>query len=256
VRETNRQGKTILRDSWRFIDEEEMLAFFGLLILRGVYTASGEATDNLWSATDGRPVFAKTMSFTRFKQIRRFLRFDNPATRAGRQIRDKLAAVRLLIDGFLSNSMKAYVPGINVTVDEQLYPFRGRCAYRQYMPSKPAKYGLKFWLLCDSDDYYCYNMMMYTGSEPNQGDRSFGEFITMTLSEPLCGSGRNITTDNYFTSLSLARSLLQKQMTLVGTIRLNKRELPQNVTAKQELFSSRFLFTAVDGISLAIYRYE
>ena len=42
------------------------------------------------------------------------------------------------------------VPGESVTIDEQLYPYRGQCRYRQFMPSKPAKYGLKFWLLCDN----------------------------------------------------------------------------------------------------------
>ncbi|KRY04854.1 hypothetical protein T01_11867 [Trichinella spiralis] len=38
-----------------------------------------------------------------------------------------------------------YNPSENVTVDERLYPFKGRCQFRQYMPKKPAKYGIKFW---------------------------------------------------------------------------------------------------------------
>ncbi len=36
-----------------------------------------------------------------------------------------------------------YDPGPHITVGECLVPFRGR--FRQYMPSKPAKYGIKIW---------------------------------------------------------------------------------------------------------------
>ena len=90
------------------------------------------------SSTHGRPVFPSTMSLNRFKLIRTVLRFDNVSTRQGRLTRDKLAAVRLLIDDFTTNSHKAMVPGESVTIDEQLYPYRGRYPYRQFMPSKPA----------------------------------------------------------------------------------------------------------------------
>lgn len=54
------------------------------------------------------------------------LRFDNPATRAARQQRDKLAAVRLLMDGFPRNCQLCYEHNESVTVDEQPYSFKGR----------------------------------------------------------------------------------------------------------------------------------
>ncbi|XP_003370057.1 integrator complex subunit 12 [Trichinella spiralis] len=36
-----------------------------------------------------------------------------------------------------------YNPSENVTVDERLYPFKGRCQFRQYMRKKPANLLLK-----------------------------------------------------------------------------------------------------------------
>ena len=138
VTESNRQLNRLYSQRFSPIDLAEMMAFMGLLILRGTYRASGEAIEELWSSTHGRPVFPSTMSLNRFKLIRTVLRFDNVSTRQGRLARDKLAAVRLLIDGFTTNSQKAMVPGESVTIDEQLYPYRGRCRYRQFMPSKPA----------------------------------------------------------------------------------------------------------------------
>jgi len=50
--------------------------------------------------------------------------------------------------------------------------------------------------------------------------------VVTELVEPYRGSRRNITTDNYFTSDPLAKELLQQNMTLVGTMRKNKTEIP------------------------------
>jgi hypothetical protein len=36
-----------------------------------------------------------------------------------------------------------------MTVDEQIVAFRGKCPMRQYMKSKPAKYGINFWARLD-----------------------------------------------------------------------------------------------------------
>ncbi len=90
-----------------------------------------------------------------------------------------------------------------MSVDEELYPFRGRCKYIQYMPSKPAKYGLKFWLHCDSETFFIHGIDMYCGKE--ECEVGLGQHIVMKLASPILNTGRNITTDNLFTSLALAR---------------------------------------------------
>ena len=53
--------------------------------------------------------------------------------------------------------------------------------------------------------------------------------------EPNTYSGKNVTTDNFFTILPLALKLLKKGTTLVGTVCTNKKELPQ--LAKQRKYS-------------------
>ena len=60
--------------------------------------------------------------------------------------------------------------------------------------------------------------------------------------------GRNVTTDNFFTSLSLARELRKRNLTLLGTIRSHSWEIPSVVRShhNRELYSSKFLFTTVD----------
>ena len=61
--------------------------------------------------------------------------------------------------------------------------------------------------------------------ETNQGTR-----IVLDLAEDIDNSCRNITCDNVFTNLLLVRKLLQKNLTLIGTMRKNKPEFPTEFT--------------------------
>lgn len=66
----------------------------------------------------------------------------------------------------------------------------------------------------------------------------------MDLVTPYKGSGRNVTTDNFFTTLQLVNVLNSWNMTLVGTVRSNKTFLPPNMQASKnrEIFSTNFAF--------------
>ena len=239
---------------WKTLVLEELQAYIGLCILRGVYKSKNQAVRQLWNPLFGPPIFSKTMSVNRFEQIRGALRFDNPTTRKSSQARDKLAAVRLLLDGFVENSHRCYQHSECVTVDEQLYPFRGRCSYIQYMPSKPAKYGLKFWIVADANSYYVSDIEMYTGKDEER-TRELGMHIVLKLTAHLHGTGRNVTCDNFFTSLNLARELSFKRMSLVGTIRSNRREVPKELweIKKRGLYESVFAYSE-EGMQIVSYK--
>jgi hypothetical protein len=95
------------------------------------------------------------------------LRFDDKSDRGGRRADDKLAApIRYFWEHWEEILSKFYNPGTNVTVDEQLVGFRGRCPFKQYIPKKPAKYGVKIWTLCDSASSYSLKAQVYTGKPP------------------------------------------------------------------------------------------
>ncbi|KAJ8346965.1 hypothetical protein SKAU_G00283660 [Synaphobranchus kaupii] len=89
------------------------------------------------------PMDKATMGVRRYEDIRSFMRFDDKRTRPIRQETDHMAAFRYVWDCFLVNGRRQFIPSDCVTVDEQLVPFRGRCKFIQYMPSKPAKYRIQ-----------------------------------------------------------------------------------------------------------------
>ncbi|XP_029917511.1 piggyBac transposable element-derived protein 4-like [Myripristis murdjan] len=245
---TNREGSRSHGSEgagWTDMDVVELRAYVGLLLLTGVFRSWGEAAVSLWDAECGRPVFPATMPLERFYTCSKALRFDDRATRPARHASDELAAVRELWDEWSSRLPLLYDPGREVTVDEQLVPFRGRCPFRQYMPSKPTRYGVKIWAACDARSSYAWNMQVYTGKaasgeheKKNQGLR-----VVLDVTRGL-GGGRNVTCNNFFTSYELAERLLARDLTVVGMLHKNRPELPAwPVHHRHEAFSSEFAFT-------------
>jgi hypothetical protein len=78
----------------------------------------------------------------------------------------------------------------------------------------------------------------------------------LDLVQFLKGSGRNVTTDNFFTSVNLARELRNRQMTLVGTMRSARREVPKALVHQRgrSLYSSIFACNLTDGVELISYK--
>lgn len=64
--------------------------------------------------------------------------------------------------------------------------------------------------------------------------------------------GHNITCDNFFTSYRLANELQKRKLTMLGTIRRNKQELPSEILKMQgrSLHSSVFLFSETATVVL------
>ena len=97
-----------------------------------------------------RDIFQATMSENRFRFISRFIRFDDPDTRAERWKSDKFACMRSILETFNANCSKYRYPSGYLAVDETLYPYRVRISFKQYNPNKPAKYGLLDRSICDA----------------------------------------------------------------------------------------------------------
>lgn len=232
---------------------EELHAFLGLCVIRGVTHGKNEPLYSFWNSSYGPSVFRETMSRNKFLMILKLLRFDNKDSRASRKQTDKYAPIRELWTTVMDNCQKCFFPHGFVTIDEQLFSCKSRCSFIQYMPQKPGKFGMKYWLICDSNTSYVLRAEPYTGKD-EQRELSLGEHVVTKLMEPYFHTGLTVTTDNYFTSLRVMRTLLEKDITMVGTVRQNRREIPTEMLLKSErLYTSKFAYTE-DDIMLTSYK--
>jgi hypothetical protein len=256
VRWTNQRLRS--HPSAKATDDVEIRAVIGLLILLGVWRSNNENLSELWASDTGRATFRATMTLSRFQELLRSIRFDDQQTREERRKTDKLAPIRDLWEMLLFQLERQYRPSAYLTIDEQLLGTRGRCSFKQYIPSKPSKYGIKINWICDNANSYPLKGEIYVGRQPNADPEESAKFnqpqqLVKRLVNPWKQSGRNITCDNYFTSVPLALDLLALRTTLVGTMRKNKADIPPQLQASRGRAVNSSLFGFTDQMTLVSY---
>ncbi|XP_050064943.1 piggyBac transposable element-derived protein 4-like [Aphis gossypii] len=178
------------------------------------------STLDLWK-TDGlrAELLPCVMSEKRFQFLLRCIRFDDIRGRDERIKVDKITHIRWVFEHFVDNCKNAYSVSEYITIDEKLQAFRG------VQPDGPFKL-----------------------------DNSASSVVNR-LVQPFRNTGRNITTDNWFTSVPLAIDLFNNyKLTLVGTIRKNKRQLPIEFTSTKNrpIYTSYFGFSE-DKVTIVSY---
>ncbi|CAB3232682.1 unnamed protein product [Arctia plantaginis] len=226
-----RQNLKEISASYRDTNAMEVWSLIGILTLTAVMKDNHLSTDELFDASFSGTRYVSVMSRERFEFLLRCLRMDDKSLRPTLRSDDAFVPVRNIWEIFINQCRLNYVPGSNLTVDEQLLGFRGRCPFRMYIPNKPDKYGIKFPMMCDASTKYMIDAIPYLGKSTKTNGLPLGEFYVKELTKTVHGTNRNVTCDNWFTSVPLAKNLLQTpyNLTIVGTIRSNKREIPEEI---------------------------
>ena len=231
------------KEGWIDINLEELNAFIGILIMNGVTCQRTSPLRVIWKKNHlSIPFFRSVMRMKRMEQLLSCIRFDDFQMRSTENI-DRLAKIRELNDLFKGNCLNHFIPGPFVTIDKRTSVFRGRCKFKTYNPNKPDPYGIKIWMLLDNATKYVSNFQVYTGKIGPTPEKNQAERVVKELSFHL-KSGCQITADNFFTSLALVAHLLQNQITYIGTMRSNRKGIPEYIKEKnREEFTTRFMFS-------------
>jgi hypothetical protein len=178
------------------------------------------------------PFFGKMMSRERFTLIFWLLhvsreREDMPARRI-----DK---VQNVLDILIPKFQNSYKPSCNISVDETMVGFRGRFGPKQYIPTKPQKYGIKAFTMADSDHGYLLNVLVYTGADTlTESDPRYSRYpqparVVLHLLQPYLDKGYHVFTDRYYTSIQLAKALEERTTAFTGTAMRNRQGLPESI---------------------------
>lgn len=155
---------------WKDIDVDELKKFLGLTIIMGFLKFP--TLRSHWSKNeeiDYHPIFGKTMSRHRYENILRCLCFYNPNS-VDRS--DRLHKINNITNHITTNIQKSYYPNQNLSLDESMLLWRGRLSFRQYIPSKAHKYGIKFFELCTNDGFVL-DLVIYKGKGTIENDTPF-----------------------------------------------------------------------------------
>ena len=106
------------------------------------------------------------------------------------------------------------------------------------MPAKPVKRGIKVWCRADSHNGYMCEFQVYTGKS-GEAEGGLGKRLVLDLTRELEEKKYHLYFDNFFSSVSLLTTLLQKGLYACGTARQNYRGFPTvlrlNGKGKKEL---------------------
>lgn len=225
VTETNRQAKRYKRQ-WIDTDSLEIKKFLSIVMYTGM--VGYPKISDYWSQQTFyiNSYVPKIMARNRFQALLRFFHISNNDYNPG----DRLGKIQPLVD-LLNNSFRqCKVPAENVVIDETLVPFRGRIVFRQYIPNKAARYGIKLYKLCDNIGY-TYNLSVYSGKDTNRSNSniSCAGKVVLSLMENYLNEGRTLIVDNFYTGLHIAHILLDNNTHIVGTLRKNVKHCPKDV---------------------------
>lgn len=204
-----------------------MMKFLGLSLLNGHIKCPTQR--KVFSQADAlyyHPIFSYTMSGRRFEQILRCICASELDAKGANKVTH-------FIDMRTLNFRKIYNPEDELSLDESLLLFRGRLHFRQYIKSKKARYGIKFYELT-SHDGYVLNIKMYSGKEATEqktGEPKT-EKLVIELMHPYLLRGHQLFMDNFYNSVELSQKMLDLKTHCTGTLRTNRKGNPKYLVTK------------------------
>lgn len=236
VNETNNDAKTFYssstankKEKWFDCTIDEIKAFFALIVLMG--QLKKPSISHYWSRRYiiKTTVFNEIMPYSRFLLISRFLRFSKKTESNNPQ--DKLSTI---LDMIIKKFKSIYTPDRALSVDESLVKFKGRFKHRQYIPNKRARTGIKLFKCCESKSGYCLDLLVYTQNFVETKELLVSEQIVFKVANDYLNKGYIIYMDNWFTSPSLIKKLLEKNTYSVGTAKSNRKFFPEDIVIKKK----------------------
>ncbi|XP_047103657.1 piggyBac transposable element-derived protein 3-like [Schistocerca piceifrons] len=192
-----------------------------------------------WGKTTRVISITEIMTRDRYFSIRSNLKVtdDNAVTEETRR-KDKLWKIRPLLER-VKRACLSLPRSPEVAVDEQMIPFTGACAIKQFVRGKPNPEGLKnFVLAAPSGLVLDFEIYQGKGTFPEAIGQQLKQGIGASAVLRLCQSlpeGTHVFFDRYFTSVPLLESLAEKNLPATGTIMKSRIPRAVHLTADKIL---------------------
>ena len=130
---------------------------------------------------------------------------------------------------------KFYNPSENLAVGELIVNYRVRVIFRQYIPKKRKRFGIKIYKLRDEAGYTCA-MRVYLGKDSQSAtdDMTTTHATVRHLTHRVEGLGHKLFMDNLFSSPRLFDDLDGRKINSCGTVRPNRKDMPRDFGPKKQ----------------------
>lgn len=250
VVETNRYASQYNRELTT--DAAKMSSFLGVLYLSGYNPLPRQ--DCYWSLDNdiGVEAVQESISRSEFRALKSNLHCNNNND-VDCNTKDRLFKVRKLIE--LANDCAKRIPlktNEKVSVDESMIKYFGRNTLKQFIRSKPIRFGYKAWCLCSCDGFLI-DFDIYQGASV-AGEKETTPLGLRVIDERLRNAGIydkedvEVYFDNFFTSYDGMAYLKQKGVKATGTVRKNRtRNCPVDDKSLKERGDYKFM--SANGIT-------
>ena len=245
---------------WKNVSSAEMKQFLSLYLLTGIVRKP--EMNQYWSTNPmlKTPIFNNVMSRNRFQLILEFFHFnDNSKYDVNDPKRDRLFKIRPVVDYLLEKFKSAYTPSKNISIDEELLIWKGRLGFKQYIPNKRARFGIKMFSICE-DVGYLWNSFVYIGKDALETPEEqalakqlgkSGAVIPKLMSD-LYGYGYHLYVDNWYTSEALFTHLKDNGTVACGTAKSNRLKIPPSLKS-EPLSKGEYAFRRNGNIVIVRY---
>ena len=124
-----------------------------------------------------------------------------------------------------------YTSELDISIYESLMLYKGRLGWIQHIPMKRSRFGVKYFMLCELDTGYVWKFMIYVGKGTQIGQEypnlPMVAQLVLKLLKLLLRKGYLLTIYNFYTYPELADILVSNYTDILGTICLNRKDLPQ-----------------------------
>lgn len=229
----SRETKQFSRiNAWKETTKDEILVFVGLLLHMG--TVRINRIQDYWKTDTlfGLSVFSYNMSRNRFLLLLRALHFAKIPEQSTEPPKDRLHKIRSMVNLFNTRLTEIYYPGREISLDESMILWRGRLIFKQYIPNKRHKYGIKLYMITTPNGMVI-KFMVYTGMADDSGGKGHAQKVVLNLLDGMLDVGHSVYMDNYYNSYELAKCLAERKTHCTGTIRKNRKTFPKEVSEKK-----------------------
>ncbi|XP_051554346.1 piggyBac transposable element-derived protein 2-like [Myxocyprinus asiaticus] len=199
---------------------QELEQFFGTLLHMSLFGL--QATRMFWSQSSCIAHVVDVMPLAQWETIKIFLHFSDNSCQPTRDMADydELYKIQPLLNHILIK-LKQLPMRETLSVDEQMVPFKGKSRIKQYLLSKPRKWGYKILVLAGSNGVP-HNFEVYTGKAvhpPELPDIGASGNVVLRLAEPVL-TKRNFKLffDSWFSLVPLMLVLSQQGIHFLGTV--------------------------------------